>query len=140
MANEALLLENTRKTSTSFTVADDTQIPEGSLLVLTGDRTATKHSTGVGDAFVGIANAEKVANDGTTSIGVWDDGIFELTSSGAITRGHKVITSNVANVVEALTSEMQASSALMIEDIIVGTALTTASGNKVVVKVSRMGK
>ncbi len=134
MANEARIVELTRKTATAFTCAHDANIPKGTLLKLSASPRTVAAADGVADVFAGIAAMEKIAADGSTSISVWDDGIFELAASGAITAGTNVCTSSVANTVKAYTDTSLANL-----NKVVGVALADASGDKVVVKVGRIG-
>ncbi len=76
-----------------FKVVDGTAISQGLLLKITTPRTAAA----VGEVLVntvppcaGIASMDKEANDGSTSISVWTDGIFDMMCSGAIIIGAPV--------------------------------------------------
>ena len=42
--------------------------------------------------FAGIAQSEKIANDGTTTIAVYRGGIFEMTLNGTCTAGDPLVT------------------------------------------------
>lgn len=76
-----------------YTVADNTAISKGILLKLTDARTASASTGSASNALAaaGISNAEKKVNDGSTSLGAWTNGIFEISASGAITAGNAVI-------------------------------------------------
>jgi hypothetical protein len=116
MANEAVKVELTNSTGFQrrFTVADSAGIAKGSLLKLTDPRTAAQ-SDGTGDPIAGIAAMEKVAYDGSTSISVYTDGIFEMLASGAIILGQPVKSAaNVANSVMAAYASSAASGAQVI--------------------------
>jgi hypothetical protein len=92
MANEAVIVEllGNQGDVVSYIVADGTGIEKGTLMYLSGDRTMSA-SSAEGQFFVGIASAEKVANDGTTTLGVYTNGIFDLKDAGAgITLGNAV--------------------------------------------------
>jgi len=84
MANEAVIIEllGNKGDPVRYTVADGTFIPKGSLMYLSGDRTITI-SSAQGQIFVGIAATEKVANDGSTTLAVYTNGIFDLLDSGS---------------------------------------------------------
>ena len=72
-----------------FTVDNATAVPKGTLMCVTDARTAAKQTTTT-DAFCGVASAEKVANDGSTTLGLYTSGLFLLTSGAAFTAGEKV--------------------------------------------------
>lgn len=79
----------------SFTVADGTQVSKGTLMTLSDPRTAAKCTSisvgvGGGTPAAGIANSDKVANDGATNLGLWTKGVFDIYASGAINAGQKV--------------------------------------------------
>lgn len=83
-----------------YTVADATAISKGSLMRLTDPRTCIKNSASMSYMPVaGIASADKVANDGSTSMGCYTHGIFELrTSEGAgLLTGDSVCMSGANN-------------------------------------------
>jgi len=101
MANEAVIIElfNGGR-PIRYTCADGTGIAKGTLLEMTSDRTVVLATTGTA-AFVGIAASEKVANDGSTTISAYTDGIFDLVSdSGTDTVGVMMSTSAADNVIE----------------------------------------
>jgi hypothetical protein len=123
MVNEATKVELTNGTGNQrrFTVADGTAITKGSILKLTDPRTAIIAS-GTGDALAGIAAMDKVANDGSTSITVWTDGIFEMTCSGSITVGMPVQVAGISSENYVMVGGAIASGA-----IVLGYALETGS-------------
>ena len=108
MANEWIKVElygpNNDGEQRRYTVADGTQISKGTLLQLTDPRTASKIGTRTDESIpvAGVASMDKEANDGSTSISVWTNGIFNVVASEAITVGfpvlaaedNKVFTSN----------------------------------------------
>ena len=59
---------------------------------LTDPRTVIAN-TNITEPVVGIAAAEKVANDGSTTIAVYTDGIFDMLSDSA-TQGIGIMVSN----------------------------------------------
>jgi len=102
MANEAVIIELPEsETPIYYTCADGTNISRMTLLKLTDPRTASA-STAKGDYFAGIAYADKVANDGSTRIGAYVRGIFDLTANDTITAGQLVVLSG-ANLICAAT-------------------------------------
>ena len=127
MANEAVIIEllGNGGDPIRYTVADGTNIPKGSLMQLSGDRTASKTSA-VNQKFVGIAAAEKVANDGSTNLAVYTNGLFDLTDSGsAITRGYMVKVGGANTIADAGDGDLELGR-------IVGKALETASADEVI--------
>lgn len=81
MANEAILVHETAP-PIPYTVADGAGIAKGTLLKLTDPRTVAA-ATADGDAFAGVAAQEKIANDGRTSLAVYEEGHFIFKDSGA---------------------------------------------------------
>jgi hypothetical protein len=88
MANEAVLVTELEP-PINFTVADGTGIEKGALLKLADPMTASA-ADGDTDIIAGIAASEKIANDGTTKLGVYRRGIFKMICSGAIICGSAV--------------------------------------------------
>lgn len=83
MANEVSIIElfNGGR-PIRYTCADGASIAKGTILQITDPRTASAHS-GVDQPIAGIAAAAKVASDGSTSIAVYTDGIFDITHAAA---------------------------------------------------------
>lgn len=81
MANEAVIVEllGNGGDPVRYTVADGAGIAKGTLMRLSGDPRTITASAADGDLFVGIAAAEKVANDGSTTLAVYTNGIFDIT-------------------------------------------------------------
>jgi hypothetical protein len=127
MANEAVLVYET-EVAIPFTVDNATGIEKGALLKLTDPMTAIIHS-GDEDPFAGIAKTEKIANNGLTALAVYRRGIFDLTSSAAITIGQAVALSATVNKVKPADATCVGSK-------IVGIALTTASAGDKIVRVA----
>jgi len=112
-----------------FTCASGVKIEKGSLLTLATTRVAAKHSTTVGDYLAGVALHEKSATDHSTTISAITQAIMTFTASGAITAGHPVKSSNVANSVETAAESIMGSA-------ILGYAISTATGNEVEVRIN----
>ncbi len=112
-----------------FTVASGTLIEKGSLLIISGARTAAKHAGVVGNYIAGVALAEKSATDYTTSISAITQAIATFTASGTILAGQAVKSSNFANSVEAAV----AASGQAVE---FGYAVSDATGNEVEVRIN----
>ena len=102
MADEAVIIElfNGGR-PIRYTVADDTTIEKGTLMEMTDPRTMKKISA-VDKPIAGIAAAEKVANDGSTTLAVYTDGIFDLTLGGSATTvlGNDVVSNGSVNTVD----------------------------------------
>jgi len=93
MTNEAVKVELTNETGfpRRYTCASGVAISKGTVLALSHPRTAAA-SIAADDPCAGIAAMDKEANDYSTSITAWTDGIFEMYASGAISAGDPVST------------------------------------------------
>jgi hypothetical protein len=101
MANEAVIIElfNGGR-PIKFKCADGTKIEKGTLLELSDDRTVIAN-TNDNAPVVGIAAAEKVANDGATTIAAYTDGIFDmLTDGGTDNQGALLANSATENTLQ----------------------------------------
>lgn len=79
-----------------YTVADGVSVSKGSVLYLTDERIASGAALGTAPV-AGVAAMDKIANDGSTSISVWTDGIFEATASAAIAVGNPIAMDSLTN-------------------------------------------
>lgn len=125
MANEAIIVEllGNQGDPIEVTVADGTGIAKGTLMKLSDPRTGAATSAD-NDKFIGIAAAEKVANDGSTTLAVYTHGIFDLVDSGSgITVGSDVVIGG-ANTIKTYTT-LDAEKGYK-----VGKALETASASE----------
>lgn len=122
MANEAIPIEKWGK-AVRFTVADGTGIEKGTVCKLSDPRTAAASSGA--DQFAGIAATEKVASDGSTSLGLWRGGIFDLKATGAIVCGTRVCLSGANLVKQAVAADIDLGKDF-------GTCLETAAHDEVV--------
>ena len=111
MANEAVIIEllGDGGDPIEVTVADGTTIAKGTIMQLTDPRTGSASSAD-GEKFIGIAAAEKLANDGSTTLAVYTHGIFDLTtvaSPSAIAAGQhvKIAGANLINLADDDTQE-----------------------------------
>jgi hypothetical protein len=99
MANEAIIIElfNGGR-PIRYTCADGATIEKGALAVLTDPRTVITHAA-ADTPIVGIIAAEKVANDGATTVAVYTDGIFDIkaAAAGVAAVGTMVAGSGTAN-------------------------------------------
>ena len=128
MANEAVIIELFNGGEPMrFTVADGATIEKGTVLKMTDPRTAAA-SAGAGDIVAGIAAAEKVANDGSTTLAVYTNGIFDLNivGGGSATLGSFVRTSGTGNKVTVMTTLDQETGK------VVGRALETGSADETI--------
>lgn len=132
MAREAILRDNSVKTSRRFTCATSTGIAKGTFLKVADPFTASA-STGTADVFVGFAHADVNKSTDTsfnteTSITADKGGVYELTASGAITVGDFVVTAVPGNYVMKATATQVAST----QRVVVGVALETATDGEVI--------
>lgn len=103
MAFETTLVYET-ELPVPFKCADGTGIEKGAILKLTESMTAIITS-GQGDMVAGIAAAEKIANDGVTTIPVYMGGIFRGTAGAAVNIGAGLMTDATANKLETTTGK-----------------------------------
>lgn len=129
MANEAVIVEllGNGGDPIRYTVADGVTIEKGTLMKLSADPRTAAATSADGDIFIGIAAHEKVANDGTTTIAVYTNGIFDLTDSGAGLTLGDIVKINGANLI-ATADEAGA----LGEHEVVGYVLETATGSEMV--------
>jgi len=92
MANEATTIElhgSPAGNPIRFTCADAVGIEKGAVLWFYNPKTISGAAL-LNKPFAGIANSEKVASDGSTTIGVYTKGIFTMRADEAITAGQLV--------------------------------------------------
>ena len=132
MANESTLIVET-ELPLNFTCADGTGIAKGAVCKMTDNMTAVL-ADGDGDVVAGVAQSEKIASDGTTSVAIYRRGIFRGTAEGTITVGDGLITgasTGAANSV--MTAGVNAENLL-------GTALESATdGNEFLYELNPRG-
>ncbi len=83
MASEAVIIEllgEPKGCPIQLIIADATAVPKGTIIKLNDNRTASL-SAADGDVCGGICAMEKVALDGTTTLSVYTNGIFDLTEA-----------------------------------------------------------
>lgn len=90
MSNEAVLVTRTEH-PTNYLCTDGTGIEKGALLKL-ADASTVSLSVAEDDIIGGIAAAEKIADNGQTSIAVYRGGRFRMICSGSISVGDQVGT------------------------------------------------
>lgn len=129
MANEAVILEllgADKGQPVRYTVADGTAITKGTLMQVSGGNFTAIATAGSGDSFVGIAAADKVANDGATEIAVYTEGIFDLTCANTdILLGETVVVSGANLIRTAVAGDLLRGGR-------VGVALEAGTGSEVI--------
>ena len=129
MANEAVIIELTNGGNPiRRTVADGTTISKGTLLVMTDPNTvAASTVTSSASVFGGVAAADKLASDGSTTLAVWQEGCFDMTNAafGTPSVGALVVLSG-ANLIRAAVA------ADLLTGAIIGKLEETAATNEVV--------
>ena len=120
MAKEAVLVIETEK-PIPFTCADGTGIEKGAICKLTSPMTAST-ADGDTDAIAGIAQSEKIASNGTTTISIYRGGIFRgYAGAAGVTAGSAIITdAGTGDPNELVDADVNSEN-------IVGTALETAT-------------
>ena len=102
MANEAVIIElfNGGR-PIRYTVADGVTIEKGTIMEMTDPRTMKKISA-ANKPIAGIAAAEKVASDGSTTLAVYTDGIFDMKLGGSATSvlGSDVVSNGSDNTID----------------------------------------
>lgn len=108
MANEAVKIEQGNNFEvTEFTVADQFNISGGALCQLSGARTAFNSLITSGDVFAGIAALDKEASDGSTTLGLYTRGVFDIVAQGVdIAAGEMVCLSGANQIRLATTAEV----------------------------------
>ena len=83
-----------------YTCAEATTIAKGALAVISADRTVITHAA-VDTAIAGVVAFEKVGGDGSTTVTVYTDGIFDLTAAaaGVTALGARCAGSGTANMI-----------------------------------------
>lgn len=120
MADETVLIYELEP-PVPFTCADGATIEKGALLILTDPATVAT-TTGDTDAIIGIAAAEKIANDGQTKIPVYLRGIFRgVAGAAGTTAGQGLISDTGTGTANELVN------ADVNSEHIVGRALETAT-------------
>ena len=114
MANEAVIIEllGNGGDPVRYTCASGTKIAKGTILELTDPRTVAANN-GV-DKVAGIAAHDKAADDYSTTISAYTNGIFDLTGAGGatITAGSMVRTSGANVIVDAAAGDAEAGQVL----------------------------
>ena len=70
-----------------YSVDEATAVPKGTIMKITDARLAAA-TTGIDEPIAGIAASEKVASDGSTTLALYTNGIFDIVNAtGAATCG-----------------------------------------------------
>ena len=112
-----------------YTCADATAISKGTLMKLTDPVTALRTTTGyigISQPVAGIAASDKVAGDGSTTIGCYKGGIWELRmdANAIVNAGDFVTVSGANNMI------VKASAGDVISGAVLGKALENGSVNE----------
>ena len=111
-----------------YIVDETVTIEKGTILKFSADPRTVAAATADGDLIAGIAAAEKVANDGATTLAVYTNGIFDLQcdTGGTAVLGEpvKVTGTNLIDVADDATIQKA--------EEVVGYALETGTNNKVI--------
>ena len=125
MANEAVPIYGTGEKLRIFTCAANPTVSFGTLMLLSGDNTASFSLAGSGAQFAGIAFSDKSTNETVLTLDM--GGQWDLTASGAIPAGHKVVMAGGNKVMDIdLTTAAVAASGAQV----VGTVFEAASDNE----------
>ena len=115
MANEAVIIEllGNGGDPIQFNCVDGDAFPKGTILKLSDNREADLSSAD-GDICAGICAHEKVANDGSTTVTGYTNGIFDLKdgTAGAIAIGLPV-TIEGANLIKGAAAGESESGAIL---------------------------
>ena len=115
MADEAVIIEllGNKGDPIQYICVDGDAFPKGTILKLSDNREADLSSAD-GDICAGICAMEKVANDGSTTVTAYTNGIFDLkeANSAAITAGLP-ITIGGANLIKIAAAGEAESGAIM---------------------------
>lgn len=128
MANEAVIIELGPNGGMPIrrTVANGTTISGMTLCKLADPNTASA-ATGTGEAFAGIATSDKIANDGSTTLAFYTEGVFDLTNAAAGTpSAGAIVVMSGANLIRAAVA------ADLLTGAVVGKIEETAAASEVV--------
>jgi hypothetical protein len=122
MANEAdiVSLGPNGGNPIKFTVANNINISKGTILQLLDERTASAASAN-SEVFAGIAAADKEANDGSTKLAAYTEGIFDLTGGAATITAGMLVSISLANLIKPATE------AEVVTGDVIGKAYATSS-------------
>ena len=127
MANEAVILElfgQPKGEPLTWTVENTTGIEKGTICSISGADLTACASSDDGEYFAGIASTEKVASDGSTTLGLWTKGVFDLK--------HDAGTSVIGDLVKISGANLIATIETGEEKYAFGRALEAASESEVI--------
>jgi predicted RecA/RadA family phage recombinase len=128
MANEAVIIEllGNMGDPIRYTVDNATAVVKGTIMKITDPRTAAA-TTAADEPIAGIAVSEKVANDGSTTLAVYTNGIFDLkdANAGGCTVGARVAIAGANTIDDADANDL-------LQNSTIGYSLETAAGAVVV--------
>ena len=108
MADEATIStegSGEKAVSRQFTVAAGTAITKGTVMVISGDRTAIAHNGTIGGYYpAGVAVEDKTATDNRVTMGCMRTGVCGFIADGTITTGDLVEVGGSANRVKTMTT------------------------------------
>ncbi|MDD5051009.1 MAG: hypothetical protein PHV93_04725 [Candidatus Pacebacteria bacterium] len=128
MASEAVIIEllGNGGDPIRYTVDNATAVAKGTIMKITDPRTAAA-TTAADEPVAGIAASEKVANDGSTTLALYTNGIFDLkdANAGGCTCGAMVAIGGANLIDDADANDL-------LQNSTVGYALETAAGAEVI--------
>ena len=126
MANEAKLVQRLQDRLSQGIVAEDATILKGTILQI-GDANVLSASSADGEFFGGIAYADKVADDGSTTLAVWTKGVFDMKLTTATIAAGEPVKIAGANLVAIADDDTAANS-----NEIIGYALQDGANDEVI--------
>ena len=109
MANEAVIIEllGNKGDPINYTCVDGDAWLKGAIMKLSDNREVDT-SAAAGNVCAGILAAEKVVNDGSTTVSCYTNGIFDLLDAGAGgTVGVNVVLGGINTVRDAAATEAE---------------------------------
>lgn len=134
MADEAIIVEllGNGGDPIEYSIDDDTALEKGTLMKLSTatERKAVKSSSVTPGTPIGITAYEKVADDGSETIALYTNGIFDLTvdDAGAVTAGEFVIYAGANTITRQATTGLEPDD----NKIVLGVALGDGAAGEVI--------
>ena len=133
MTNEAVIVELHGSPSgrpVRYNVGNTMAVEKGTLMwirddIISGSNITGRDFVGEGNAFAGIAASEKVASDGSTTLGLWTAGIFDMITGKAVSAGTLMAISGGNFIRPALALDI-------LSGAVVGKSLEDGSANEVI--------
>lgn len=135
MANEAVIIEllGNGGDVLQYTVGDASAVEKGAILWFSDPRTLSGSSiaTAALQPIAGIASAEKVASDGSTRLGVYTNGVFDLKCDSVVTiNAGDYVTLTGQNLITNISAA--GGNSYLSGARVLGYALETASASEVI--------